>query len=77
MKIKVELIQPWSNLVCKIKLPDEIHVELQKLYDEASSINKSFGSQLVGQINEEPEVTSELLEKFATFKQFCLNGVEQ
>ena len=76
-KIEVEYIQPWSNIVCKIKLPDEIYVELQKLYDEASNLNKSFGSQLVGQINEEPEVTSELQEKFATFRQFCLNSVEQ
>ena len=76
-KIKVEFIQPWANLVCKIKLPDEIYVELQKLYDEASKSNKSFGKQLVGQINEEPEVTSELQEKFATFRQFCLYTVEQ
>ena len=76
-KIEVDYIQPWSNLVCKIKLPDEIYVELQKLYDEASNLNKSFGNQLVGQINEEPEVKSELQEKFATFRQFCLHGVEQ
>ena len=76
-KIEVEHIQPWSNLVCKIKLPDEIYVELQKLYDEASNLNKSFGGQLVGQINEEPEVTSKLQEKFATFRQFCLYAVEQ
>jgi len=76
-KIKVEFIQPWTNLVCKIKLPDEIYVELQKLYDEALKSNKSFGKQLVGQINEEPEVTSELQEKFATFRQFCLYTVEQ
>ena len=76
-KIKVEFIQPWTNLVCKIKLPDEIYVELQKLYDESLKSNKSFGRQLVGQINEEPEVTSELQEKFATFRQFCLYTVEQ
>ena len=76
-KIEVEYIQPWSNIVCKIKLPDEIYVELQKLYDESSKLNRSFGKQLVGQINEEPEVTSELQEKFANFRQFCLHGVEQ
>ena len=76
-KIEVEYIQPWSNIVCKIKLPDEIYVELQKLYDESSKLNRSFGKQLVGQINEEPEVTSELQEKFATFRQFCLYTVEQ
>ena len=77
-QFSVEYIQPWSNMICKIKLQDDIFEELQKLYNYTTKNKwKSFGEQLVGQINEEPEVTSELLEKFATFKQFCLNGVEQ
>ena len=63
-KLDVEFIQPWSNFICKVKLPDEIFVELQKVYDETSKLNKSFGSQLVGQINNEPEVTLEIQEKF-------------
>ena len=75
--LSVEYIQPWSNFICKVKLPDEVFVELQKLYDETSKLNKSFGSQLVGQINNEPEVTPELQEKFANFMQFCLGGVKQ
>jgi len=76
-KLSVEYIQPWSNFICKIKLPDEVFVDLQKLYDDASKLNKSFGSQLVGQINSEPEVTQELQEKFPNFMQFCLGGVKQ
>ena len=76
-KLDVEFIQPWSNFICKVKLPDEIFVELQKVYDETSKLNKSFGSQLVGQINNEPEVTLEIQEKFPEFRQFCLNSVTQ
>ena len=76
-QLSVEYIQPWSNFICKVKLPDEVFVDLQKLYDETSKLNKSFGSQLVGQINNEPEVTPELQEKFGNFMQFCLGGVKQ
>ena len=76
-KLSVEYIQPWSNFICKIKLPDEVFVDLQKLYDETSKLNVSFGEQLVGQINDEPEVTQELQEKFPNFMQFCLGSVKQ
>ena len=76
-KLDVEFIQPWSNFICKVKLPDEIFIELQKVYDETSKLNKSFGSQLVGQINNEPEVTLEIQEKFPEFRQICLNSVTQ
>ena len=76
-QLSVEYIQPWSNFICKIKLPDEVFDDLQKLYDDASKLNVSFGEQLVGQINDEPEVTQELQEKFPNFMQFCLGGVKQ
>ena len=46
-KLSVEYIQPWSNFICKIKLPDEVFVDLQKLYDEAAKLNVSFGRELV------------------------------
>ena len=76
-KLSVEYIQPWSNFICKIKLPDEVFVDLQKLYDEAAKLNVSFGRELVGQVNDEPQVTPELQEKFPNFIQFCLHGVRQ
>ena len=76
-KIQVQIVQPWSNSICKIKLPDEAFDDLQKLYDETSKLNKSFGNELVGQINSEPEVTPELQNKFPNFMQFCLNSVRQ
>ena len=76
-QLTVEYIQPWSNFICKIKLPDEVFVDLQKLYDEAAKLNVSFGRELVGQVNDEPQVTPELQEKFPNFMQFCLHGVRQ
>jgi len=77
LKLTVEYIQPWSNFICKIKLPDEVFVDLQKLYDETSKLNKSFGTELVGQVNDEPEVTPELRDKFSNFTNFCLQSVRQ
>ena len=77
LKLTVEYIQPWSNFICKIKLPDEVFVDLQKLYDETSKLNKSFGRELVGQVNDEPEVTPELQNKFPQFMEFCLQSVRQ
>ena len=76
-QLTVEYIQPWSNFICKIKLPDEAFNDFEKIYDEASKLNKSFGTQLVGQIDDEPEVTPELQEKFPNFMQFCLHSVKQ
>ena len=76
-QLAVEYIQPWSNFICKIKLPDEVFVDLQKLYDEASKLNVSFGKELVGQVDDEPQVTPELQNKFANFTQFCLHSVKQ
>ena len=76
-KLSVEYIQPWSNFICKIKLPDVVFDDLQKLYDEASKLNVSFGKELVGQVDDEPQVTPELQNKFANFMQFCLGNVKQ
>ena len=72
-RLGVEFIQPWSNMICKIKLDDDMFEELQKLYSYVKEQKwKSFGRQLVGQINEEPEVTPEIMEKFPIWTNFCL-----
>ena len=76
-QLTVEYIQPWSNFICKIKLPDEVFSELQKLYDEAAKLNVNFGKELVGQIDDEPQVTLEVQNKFPQFMEFCLQGVRQ
>ena len=72
-QFSVDYIQPWSNMICKIKLQDDIFEELRKLYNYTTKDKwKSFGKQLVGQINEEPEVTPEIMQKFPMWTDFCL-----
>ena len=75
--LNVQFIQPWSNMICKIKLPDHIFKKLLELYDYTMKDWKSFGGQLVGQIDEEPEVTPKILEKFPEWAQWCGQSVEQ
>ena len=75
--LKVDFIQPWSNMICKFKLPDHIFEKLLELYNYTMKDWKSFGSQLVGQIDEEPEVTPDILGKFPEWGQWCLSATEQ
>ena len=45
---------------------------LLELYEEINSSKWiSFGHQLVGQIDDEPEVTQELRDKYPLWTQFC------
>ena len=74
--ISVEAIQPWSNVILKIKIPDSIFQELENVYDYTMKDWKSFGNQLVGQIAEEPEVTMEIQQKFPNWTKFCLDAVQ-
>ena len=75
--LDVQFIQPWSNMICKFELPDYIFEKLLKLYNYTMKDWKSFGTQLVGQIDEEPEVTPKILEKFPEWAQWCLSASEQ
>ena len=76
--LPVEFIQPWSNMICKFKLPDPVFEKLLELYDYTIDVRiKSFGDQLVGQIENEPEVTPDILDKFPEWGQWCLQSVRQ
>ena len=76
--LPVEFIQPWSNMICKFKLPDPVFEKLLELYDYTIDGRiKSFGDQLVGQIENEPEVTPDILDKFPEWSQWCLDSVRQ
>ena len=63
MKLPIEVFMPWANIIVKFKIPDEIFEELQKMYEYTMKDWKSFGLQLVGQVEEEPEVTMEIQHK--------------
>ena len=75
-KINVEAIQPWSNVILKVKIPDLMFQELEKVYDYTMKDWKSFGDQLVGAVSEEPEVTLEIMKKFPDWIKFCLDAVQ-
>ena len=77
-KLAVQFIQPWSNMICKFQLPDPVFEKLLELYDYTTNRKiKSFGDQLVGQIENEPEVTPDILDKFPEWSQWCLQSVRQ
>ena len=76
--LPVHFIQPWSNMICKFKLPDPVFEKLLELYDYTTNGRiKSFGDQLVGQIENEPEVTPEILDKFPEWADWCLQSTRQ
>ena len=75
--IPIQVISPWSNIIVKTKIPDQVFEKLLELYEYTMKNKKSFGSQLVGQVDDEPEVTPEILQKFPEWSHFCLQTVEQ
>ena len=74
--LPIQVISPWANIIIKTKIPDVIFQNLLELYEETMKNKKSFGNQLVGQIDDEPEVTYELLKKYPQWHDFCLQSTE-
>ena len=71
-KLPIQVFAPWANIVIKFKIPDNVFANLLELYDEVNSSRwKSFGKQLVGQVDDEPEVTPELRDKYPMWTHFC------
>ena len=71
-RLPIEVFAPWSNIIIRFKIPDNIFANLLELYDEINSSKwKSFGKQLVGQIDDEPEVTPDLQKKYPLWTNFC------
>ena len=67
----IQIFQPWANMIVKIKIPDDMFKVLLNMYDETMKDWKSFGQQLVGQVEEEPEVSEAIRNKFPEWLQFC------
>ena len=75
-RIPMQVISPWTNIIIKTKIPDVIFQNLLELYEYTMKNKKSFGDQLVGQIDDEPEVTQEILQKYPQWADFCLQSTE-
>ena len=69
--LPIQVISPWTNIIIKTKIPDVIFQNLLELYEYTMKNKKSFGDQLVGQIDDEPEVTQEILQKYPQWADFC------
>ena len=76
--IPFDVFAPWANLLARIKVPDDMMEEVQKLYKHINQPNyESMGEQLVGQIEEEPMVTKEAREKFSEWETFLNDTILQ
>ena len=74
-RLPIEVFSPWANVIVKFKIPDEIFSQLLDMYEDTMKDWKSFGRQLVGQIDEEPEVKIETLNKYPEWARFCMDAV--
>ena len=76
-KLQVQFIQPWSNLIAKVKMPQDVFKSFKSLYDTVMKDEEliNFGDKLVGQVNSEPFVKSEKLDEHIQFRDFCIDAV--
>ena len=76
-QLNVTIIQPWSNIIVKFKMPKPIFEDFSALYDTVMEDKETtnFGTKLVGQVVSEPYVNPNNLDKHLTFKQFCYDAV--
>ena len=56
--VKIEAIQPWSNLIYRVAMPDNITQGLIEHTDKMreNPDTPSYGKSLVGQVDEELEI---------------------
>ena len=64
--IDMEMIQPWSDVLMKIKLPDEVLDGMLDITDEIlqDPDRKNWGDNLAGQIADEPLIPHEMMQKY-------------
>jgi len=77
-KIPITFYQPWSTFIMKTKLPPVILKKMIKITDDILSDKNStpWGKNLAGQVNEEPLVENETIER-AGLMPFFLDVVKK
>ena len=62
--IDMEMIQPWSDVLMKVKLPDDILEGMLNITDEVlqDPDRKNWGDNLAGQIADEPLIPHEMMQ---------------
>ena len=83
--IDIEMIQPWSDVLMKIKLPDEVLNGMLDITDEIlqDPDRKNWGDNLAGQIADEPLIPHEMMQNYkigsgqneGTIFNFLMNAV--
>ena len=80
--IDMEMIQPWSDVLMRIKLPDEIIDAMLDITDQVlqDPDRKNWGDNLAGQIADEPLIPHEMMQKYeisqgGTVFEFLMNVV--
>ena len=63
--IDMEMIQPWSDVLMKVKLPNEIIDAMLEITDTVlqDPDRKNWGDNLAGQIADEPLIPHEMMQK--------------
>ena len=70
--LPIQILAPWSNIVLKGIIPDDIFEDLLKMYDEVKNSKwDSHGKHLVGQIEEELTVKTENQKQHPNWINFC------
>ena len=66
LKVNVEMIQPWSDVLMRTTLPDTVVEGMIKITDEilADPERKNWGHNLAGQIEDEPIIPHEMMQNY-------------
>ena len=77
-KLPIEILAPWANIIVKTKIPDEVFEDLLNMYKEVMQSKwSSHGPTLVGQIDEEPNIPSEILKKHEHWINFSTQMIQK
>ena len=85
VQMEMEMIQPWSDVLMRVKLPDEVVDGMVDITDQIlqNPDRKNWGDNLAGQIADEPLIPHEMMQNYkigsgqneGTIFNFLMNAV--
>ena len=83
--MEMEMIQPWSDVLMRVKLPDEVVDGMVDITDQIlqNPDRKNWGDNLAGQIADEPLIPHEMMQNYkigsgqneGTIFNFLMNAI--
>ena len=66
LSIEIEMIQPWSDVLLKTKLPDPVLEGMLEISDKVlqDPERANWGHNLAGQIEDEPLIPHEMMQNY-------------